>query len=128
MECHTRQLVTLNSLFPGHENYSNYYRELDIEKAVVTTRYNLNGVNYNTQVFASFPDQVIIARISADKPGSVSFSATMDRPSKVNVSYNKEITNLLLSGTTGDHETVKGNVQFEAKVKILTTGGAISAN
>jgi alpha-L-fucosidase 2 len=116
----------LKLFFPGHENYSNYYRELDIEKAVVTTRYNLEGVNYNTQVFASFPDQVIIARISADKPGSVSFSATMDSPSKVNVCTigNDE---LLLSGTTGDHETVKGNVQFEARVKILITGGAISA-
>jgi alpha-L-fucosidase 2 len=113
--------------FTGHENYSNYYRELYIDKAVETTRYNLNGVNYNTKVFASFPDQVIIVRISADKPGSVSFLATMDRPSKVNVST---IGNdaLVLSGTTSDFETVKGNVQFKAKIKILTTGGAVSAN
>ena len=76
----------LRLLFPGHENYSDYYRELDIEKAVVSTRYKVNGVNYNTTVFSSFPDQVIIVRISADKPGSVSFSATMDRPSKVDIS------------------------------------------
>ena len=66
----------LKLLFPGHENYSDYYRELDIENAMVSTRYTLNGVNYSTRVFSSFPDQVIIVRISADKPGSISFSAT----------------------------------------------------
>ncbi|RPI01165.1 MAG: glycoside hydrolase family 95 protein [Calditrichaeota bacterium] len=113
--------------FPGHENYSDYYRELDIDKAVATTCYSLNGVNYQTRVFASFPDQVIIVRISADVPGSVTFSATMDRPARVHVSTNGN-DELILSGTTSDFESVKGDVQFEAIVKILTDGGAVSAN
>jgi alpha-L-fucosidase 2 len=68
----------LKLTFPQHENYSGYYRELDIDRAVVSSRYNINGVNYKTTSFASFPDQVIIVRISADKPGSVSFSAAMN--------------------------------------------------
>ncbi|MFO7620385.1 MAG: glycoside hydrolase family 95 protein, partial [Bacteroidales bacterium] len=113
--------------FPGNENYSDYYRELDIEKAVATTRYTRDGVNYTVRVFSSFPDQVIVARISADKPGSVSFSATMDRPSEVNVSTRGN-NELILSGITSDHETLKGNVQFEAVVKILANGGNVSAN
>ncbi len=112
--------------FPGPDNYSDYYRELDLEKAVVTTHYIRNGVKYTTKVFASYPDQVIIARISADKPGSVSFAATMDRPSKVSVST-KGTDELILSGITSDHETVQGNVHFEAKVKIVTHGGSIVA-
>jgi alpha-L-fucosidase 2 len=116
----------LKLLFPGHENYSGYYRELDIEKAIVTSHYNLNGVNYKTTAFSSFPDQVIIVRISADKPGSVSFSATLDRPSKVYVSTSGN-SELVLSGKTNDFEKVKGNVQFETKVKILTTSGTVSA-
>ena len=112
--------------FPGHENYSGYYRELDIEKAIVTSHYSLNGVNYKTTAFSSFPDQVIIVRISADKPGSVNFSATMDRPSKVTVSTSGN-DELVLSGKTNDFEKVKGNLQFEARVKILTSGGSVSA-
>jgi len=116
----------LKLLFPGHENYSGYYRELNIEKAIVTTHYSLNGVNYKTMAFSSFPDQVIIVRISADKPGSVSFSATLDRPSKVTISTSGN-NELVLAGKTNDFENVKGNVQFEAKVKILTNGGAVSA-
>ena len=116
----------LKLLFPGHENYSGYYRELDIEKAVATTRYNLNGINYITKVFSSFPDQVIIVRISADKPGSVAFSASMEGPVKVDVSPGGK-DELLLSGTTGDFEEVKGGVKFVTIAKIITNGGNISA-
>lgn len=72
----------LRLLFPGHENYSEFYRELDIDKAVASSSYILNGVKFTTTLFSSAPDQIMIFRVSADKPGSVSFSATMDRPAK----------------------------------------------
>jgi len=115
----------LRLLFPGHENYKEYYRELDIGKAVVSSRYMSNGVNYSTAVFSSFPDQVIIVRISADKPGMLSFSASLDRPSKVDISVTGN-NEMVLLGKTNDFEKVKGNVQFIVKVKILTTGGAVA--
>jgi len=118
----------LRLLFQGHENYSDYYRELDIEKAVVSSRYNLNGVIYETRVFSSFPDQILIVRITANKPGSVSFSATLDRPSKVDISTNGN-DELIMSGKTNDFEKVKGNLlEFETKVKIITTEGSVSAS
>jgi len=114
--------------FGGAVDYTNYYRELDLEKAVVTSRYSKNGVNYTVKVFSSFPDQVIIARITADKPSSVSFSANLDRPkpSKVNI-LTKGPNELIMSGITSDHEGVKGAVQFEAKVKIITDGGNVAS-
>jgi len=112
--------------FSGHESFTNYSRELDLEKALVTSRYNVNGVNYNTTVFSSFPDQVIIARISADKSGSINFSATMDRPSNVKITSQGN-NELVLSGLSGDQEGIKGSVQFEAKIKIITTGGTVSS-
>jgi len=116
----------LKLYFPGHQNYSGYYRELDLEKAVATTTYSLNGINYTTKVFSSFPDQVIVVRISADKPGSVAFSASMDRPDKVDIAPRGK-DELVMSGITGDFEKVKGGVKFEAIAKIITTGGNISS-
>jgi alpha-L-fucosidase 2 len=32
--------------FPGHENYTSFYRELDIERAIQKTTYEINGVTY----------------------------------------------------------------------------------
>jgi alpha-L-fucosidase 2 len=116
----------LHLIFPGHEKYSDYYRELDIEKAVATTRYKVDGVNYQSKAFVSIPDQVIIVQISADRPGSINFSTTMDRPSKVNVSA-KGNNELILSGVTGDCDAVKGDVKFQTQVKILTEGGTVAA-
>ncbi len=116
----------LKMTFPGHENYTGYYRELNLEDAIVKTSYTINGIGYTSEVFASFPDQVIVARYAADKPGSVSFSATLDRPAEVNVttSGNDEI---VLTGVTNDFETVKGGVKFEARMKVVVTGGSVSA-
>jgi alpha-L-fucosidase 2 len=116
----------LKLYFQDHENYSNYHRELDIKKALITTSYSVNGVNYTTKVFSSFPDQVIIARISADKLGAISFSANLDRPSKINLTT-KGNNELIMSGISSDNNTIKGKVRFEAKVKIITEGGTVSA-
>jgi alpha-L-fucosidase 2 len=44
----------LRLLFPGHENYTGYYRELDIEKAVASSSYIINGTKYKTTIFSSF--------------------------------------------------------------------------
>jgi alpha-L-fucosidase 2 len=115
----------LNLSFIGHENYTNYYRDLDIERAVATTRYDVDGVSYKQEVFASIPDQVIIVRITTGKPGSINFSATMDRPSKINISTEGN-DKLILSGITGDCDSVKGAVKFQAQVKIIPEGGSVS--
>ena len=118
----------LKLTFSGHENFSNYYRELDLEKAVASSSYEVNGVKYQTSVFSSYPDQVIVTRIKADKPGSISFSATMDRPkpSVVNLTTNGN-DELIMSGIPSEFEKIKGQIQFEAKVKIVAKGGKVSA-
>ncbi len=117
----------LNLFFPGHERYSDYYRELDLEDAVEMTRYRVGGVDYHSTVFASFPDQVIINRIVASKPGSITFSATMDRPSKVHI-FRIGNSELVMSGVTSNYDSVKGKVQFQDRVKIVTQGGSVSAS
>src|SRR5690554_141549 len=68
----------LRIFFPGHENFSDYFRELDLENATVSSSYKVNEVTYQTRVFSSFPDQVIVGRISADKTAALHFSVTMD--------------------------------------------------
>lgn len=119
----------LKLTFPGHENYTNYYRELDLEKAIVSSRYEANGVKYQTSVFSSFPDQVIVMQMKADKPGSISFSASMDRPkpSVVNVAANAD-NELIMSGITSEFEKMAGSIKFEARVKIVAKGGKVTAS
>ena len=55
---------------------SNYYRDLDISDAIATTRFTVNGVTYTRQVISSAPDQVMVIRLTADKPGQLNFKLT----------------------------------------------------
>jgi alpha-L-fucosidase 2 len=116
----------LNLLFQGHENFTNYYRELNIATAVTATRYDVDGVTYKREVFASFPDQVIIFRITASKPGKIIFTASMNHPAPVDISTEGNNT-LIMSGVTGNCDSIKGAVKFNVKVKIATEGGSVSA-
>ncbi|MCP4640385.1 MAG: glycoside hydrolase family 95 protein, partial [bacterium] len=58
---------------------TDYRRDLDLETAIATTTYKVDGVTYTRQVFSSAPDQVIVIRLAADKPGALTFTATLDR-------------------------------------------------
>ncbi|HJX71787.1 MAG TPA: glycoside hydrolase family 95 protein, partial [Bacteroidales bacterium] len=92
--------------FPGHENPTAYYRELDIQNAVASVSYDVNGIRYKREYFSSFTDQVIIVRISASQPRMISCSLTLGSEQKHHITPlgNK----LILSGVSGDHEGIEG--------------------
>ena len=54
-----------------------YRRELDLDRAVATSTFRAGGALHTREVFASFPDQVVVLRVSADRPGQVSFTARL---------------------------------------------------
>src|SRR4051812_18216365 len=66
--------------FDGHENATDYRRELNLSDGTASVNYKLNGVSYQREVFSSFPDQVLVVRLTADKPGSISFVAKTTSP------------------------------------------------
>jgi alpha-L-fucosidase 2 len=57
---------------------SGYRRELDLASAVATTSYEVGGVRFERSAFASAPDQAIVLRISASKPGALKATVWMD--------------------------------------------------
>lgn len=109
---------------PGHEKAINYYRDLDLERAVATTRYQVDGVNFQREVFASFPDRVIIVRFTADQPGKLNFKVGYTSPLQSKV--RKQGKKLILRGKGGDHEGVKGVIEVETQSQVVAEGGKVS--
>lgn len=110
--------------FVGMEKYSNYHRELNLDNAITTTTYNANGVAYKREIFTSFPDQVIVIRLTASKPKSLHFATRITRPAKTIATVEKN--NILkMAGITSDFEGIKGQVNFESLVKIVPEGGTV---
>lgn len=129
-QLHGSKYQTIGELklnFPGHGSFSSYYRELDLERALLTVRYEVNGVTFTREIFASQPDQVIVVRITADEPGSVTFSASLDGPLKTGLTV-LDGTTLDLSGLSSSHEGVQGRVEFDARAQALPKGGTLEAS
>ncbi|MBI5693295.1 MAG: glycoside hydrolase N-terminal domain-containing protein [Verrucomicrobia bacterium] len=55
-----------------------YERTLDLDRAVATTRFKVGDATITREVFVSAPDQVIVVQLGTDRPGSLSFLATLD--------------------------------------------------
>lgn len=118
---------SLHLTFDGHENYTDYYRDLDIEKAVARTSYVVGGVTYVREVLASFPDQVLVVRLTASQPGRLSFKASYTTPQPTSEIKTTAAKELVIAGTTSDHEGVKGLVRFKGIARIKTEGGSLTA-
>jgi len=63
---------------PGHDvGTSGYTRELDLEHSLHRLRYTHGDVTFQREAFASHPAQVIVVRLTADKPGSYTGSVEL---------------------------------------------------
>lgn len=112
--------------FKDHDSSTNYYRELDISKAIAKTRYKIRDVLYTRESFASLADNVIILKLSASKAKKLSFDLYYSSPHLSKSISTAGKNELILKGTTSDHEGVKGLIKFESIAKIKTDGGTIS--
>lgn len=76
--------LTLGSLYldfsPRNRPVSGYLRELDLNRGEARVSFQSNGVRYSREVFVSYPDQVLVIRLKASKPGGISFSTRFDNP------------------------------------------------
>ena len=103
----------LRFTFPGMANATNYQRRLDLDTAVATTTYTVDGVTYTREVFASYPDNAIVMRLSADQPNRLTFSLKLDSPHRHSKSSG-ESDHLVLSGQVSD--TTPNTVIADGKI------------
>ncbi len=71
---------------PGEGPVKDYYRELDMETGIVTVNYTEGNVKMTREVFMSYPDHVMVMKVSADKPGKVNVEAKLRSPFLRNIS------------------------------------------
>lgn len=112
-------LGDLHLEFPDSAPVVSYRRELDLATGVVRIDYSAGGVHYTREIFASAPDEALVIRLSADKPGAISLQATLSRPQDAltQVSGNRLIM-------TSSPER-KGSIRFRTELEVLPQGGQL---
>lgn len=135
--------LRIKQSFPS-KSTGKYYRDLNIENAIATTRFAVDGVNYTREIFSSAPDQVIVMRIRADKPGQLNLQ--IDASSLLKFK-NERVTNNIfsMSGTAPVHvepsylgdkkDAVKygdtancNGMRYQFLVKAINKGGTVSSS
>lgn len=125
---HGMPFQTIGSLmleFDGHADYSNYRRDLDLERAVASVQYKIGEVNYTRTIFTSLVDNALIIRIEANKPGAVNFTTRYSTPYK-EYEIKKNGKSLLLSGHGSAHEGIPGAIRFETRTQIKAEKGKVN--
>lgn len=112
--------------FKGHENVKNYNRSLDIEKALSTVSYEVNGVTFKREIFSSFVDNVIVIKLSSSKKGSLNFSMNASTP-HLQKSIFTEKNQLVINGTCGSVDNKTGKVNFKTVAFPVLKGGKLTS-
>ena len=111
--------------FPGLDRpISDYRRELDLDGAIATTRFGLDGVAHQREVFASAPDGVIVVRLSASRARTISVDLSFASPLKTDVAIGGDT--LVLSGVNQGQQGVPARLRFECRVQVRAKGGRLA--
>ena len=97
-----------------------YRRELDLDTGIARAEYRVNGVRYAREVFASVPDQAMVVRISADKPGQAAFAVALKREAAAKAESSGN--GIVLRG-----QAAGVGVVFECRLEARAEGGRVSA-
>ena len=112
--------------FPQVKAVEQYRRELNLDTAIAQVTYSSGGVQFTREVFSSPVDQVIVLRLTANRPSQIAFALGLRTPQKATVEAADRNT-LILRGTNGSAQGIAGALKFEARVRVLPSGGTAEA-
>jgi alpha-L-fucosidase 2 len=113
---------SLHLNFRGQDKYTNYRRELDIDRAVATTTYTVDGVDYRRETFTSLTDQLVIVRLTASKAGKLNFDIALSCPQETEVQTTGS-HRIGMEGITKGDDFTEGKVCFRVDAELRLRGG-----
>ena len=113
---------------PGHADYRNYERWLDLDDAKSIVKYEVDGVKYKRETIAPLGGHEVIAiHLTASEKGKITFTAYMTSPHE-NVLVNMDGNEATLLGVSSKHEGLKGKVRFMGRMAVQTKGGKVNGS
>jgi alpha-L-fucosidase 2 len=116
----------------GHKSPTNYRRSLSLNKALAQVSYEQDGVGHEREYFTSYPDKVLVIKLSANQKGKISFTLRPEIPylrpfgtPTNNGRDGKVSAEGSLATLSGKLEAI--NLLYEGQFKVIPTGGSIKA-
>jgi alpha-L-fucosidase 2 len=137
----TRSHQTLGDLFIDHgtvpDSYDDYRRQLDLDRAVATTTYRIDGHRIVQTAFTSHPDDVLVVRLETQDPDGLDCTLSLSRPmdgdwptAAVQVENGRRLT---MEGTVTqrnardrlEERPLKEGVRFFVALEVRPEGGTV---
>jgi alpha-L-fucosidase 2 len=116
----------LHLRFAGHEAVQDYRRELDLDSAVARVSYRIGEARYRREAFASYPDQVVVVRLTCDRPGQLTFDTSL---SSLHDSARSRAlddgTILIAGGVSQPTPEIPSLMRWQARVRVIPEGGTV---
>ncbi len=111
--------IFLDYALPSSLTVSQYRRELDLEDGISRVSYTFDGVNYQRDYFVSYPDDVMVMRLTASEPGKLTLNV---RPvsAQTGASVVANGDSLVMNGS------LSNGMKYEARMKVLNEGGSLT--
>lgn len=114
--------------FPLHilPDVTDYKRSLDLETGIARVEYRVRGHRYEREIFASAKDNVLVIRLTAEQPGSLTFLAGLERSERATVepvAPDSVVLHGQLNNGSGG-----GGMRFTARLRVLAEGGKVEIN
>lgn len=97
----------------------NYRRALNLATGLHTVTFTAGGVTYSRETFASLPDQAIVMRLIADKPGAFTGSVKLS-------GTHKETARSEAAGDLCFEGHFPNGLDYAARVRVSAEGGKVS--
>lgn len=101
----------------------NYRRSLDLDRALAKVEFVRDRTNVVREYFASAVDQVVVVRLTADKPAMMSFAIGFDSPQRTQIVFDDE--DIILRGQNTAQQGIDGKLTFDARVRVILDGGRL---
>jgi alpha-L-fucosidase 2 len=106
--------------FPGHGEFTDYMRCLDLDAALSTVSYRIKDVMMVREAFCSYPDRVMAVRIAAKTPGTFTVEAEL-LPGQPDASVEVSGDVTVLTGRVPDN-----GLKYEAQLAVACHDGLLS--
>ena len=106
----------------GNRPATNYMRQLNLDDSIATVSYMLDGVRYTREYFCSYPDRLMVIRITADRPGQVSFKLRTEIIQEQHEVVVKEGQININGQLDGNHR------EFRVKLRVHVQDGSLSSD
>ncbi len=115
----------LSVVLESRQDVEDYRRGLDLRDAVASVSYRKDGVTFTREAISSAPDQVMAFRFTADKPGSISFTATLDRIERFETKADGQ-AGLIMTGQLNSGAPDVAGLNYVTRLRAIPRGGKVS--